>query len=64
MIDTYFDYFGLVPGVLMVVGAGILIFFLVAVIAERRTRILFPNRPKTANEDDSFDFFDMDEDDN
>ena len=62
-IDKYFDFFGLTAGVLIILGIGILIFLIVAIIAERRTRVLFPDRKKKPGEDDGFlDFGDDDDD--
>ncbi len=64
-LDTYFNHFGLTAGVLIIVGIGILIFLIVAIIAERRTKVLFPNRPKKTDDDDrfSFDFLNFDDED-
>ena len=62
MIDEFFDYFGLTAGVLIILGVGILIFLIVALIAERRTRILFPNHKKKRGEGSFLDFDDDDED--
>ena len=60
-INRYFDFFGLTWGVLIIIGAGVLVFLLVAVILERRTKLIFPNRD--ANGDEDFDFDDDDDDD-
>lgn len=57
MLDQFFDYFGLTYGVLIILGVGLLIFLLIAVVLERRTKILFPERQKTK----SSGFFDDDE---
>lgn len=46
MFDEYFAYFGLTGGVLLIIGIGLLIFLLVAIILERRTKLLFPERHK------------------
>ena len=60
IVNQYFDFFGLTWGVLIVVGAGILIFLVVAIVLERRTKLIFPTRD---GGDDDFDFdFDDDED--
>ena len=64
-LDKYFEYFGLTAGVLIIIGIGILIFLIVAIIAERRTKTLFPSRAKkTDDEEDSFnfDFLNFDDD--
>ena len=72
-IKQYFDFFGLTWGVLIIIGVGILIFLLVAIILEHRTKLIFPNRPDSDDDDDDdfeFDFGfgdddeDEDEDDN
>ena len=60
-INRYFDFFGLTWGVLIIIGAGVLVFLLVAVILERRTKLIFPSRD--ANGDEDFDFDDDDDDD-
>lgn len=57
--NRYFDFFGLTWGVLIIIGAGVLVFLLVAVILERRTKLIFPNRD--ANGDEDFDFDDDDD---
>lgn len=63
MFDEYFAYFGLTGGVLLIIGIGLLIFLLVAIILERRTKLLFPERHKPASKsDDVFLSFDDDED--
>ncbi len=63
MFDEYFAYFGLTGGVLLIIGIGLLIFLLVAIILERRTKLLFPERHKPASKsDDDFLSFDGDED--
>lgn len=63
MFDEYFAYFGLTGGVLLIIGIGLLIFLLVAIILERRTKLLFPERHKPASKsDDGFLSFDGDED--
>ena len=59
-IEMYFDYFTLVPGVLIIIGGGALIFLLIAIIAERRTRVLFPEHPKRQKEDGRLINFDFD----
>lgn len=60
MIDEFFNTFGLTGGVLIVLGVGIVLFLLIAIILERRTKILFPERAK---EDDNDDFLSFDDDD-
>lgn len=60
MFDSFFEYFGLTGGVLIILGAGIVLFLLIAIILERRTKILFPERPK--GEDGGFLSFDETED--
>ncbi len=62
MLDSYFEYFGLVGGVLIILGVGIVLFLLIAIILERRTKILFPERPK-GEDNDAFLSFDDAEDD-
>lgn len=64
-IKQYFDFFGLTWGVLIIIGVGILIFLLVAIILEHRTKLIFPNRPDSDDDDDfefDFGFGDDDED--
>lgn len=51
MLDSFFEYFGLTGGVLIILGVGIVVFLLVAIIMERRTKMLFPERQK--GEDDN-----------
>ena len=63
LLNGYFEQFGLTAGVLIILGIGIVIFLIVALIAERKTRILFPDRKRRRGEDDSFFNFDDDEDD-
>lgn len=64
MFDEYFAYFGLTGGVLLIIGVGLLLFLLIAIILERRTKLLFPERQKPKAEfDDDFLSFDDDEDD-
>lgn len=62
-LDAFFDYFGLTGGIGIVLGVGIVIFLIVAIIAERKTRILFPERPKRPGEGGFLDFDDDDDDD-
>ncbi len=63
MFDEYFAYFGLTGGVLLIIGIGLLLFLLIAIILERRTKLLFPERHKPkSNADDDFLSFDDDED--
>ncbi len=64
-LNQYFDHFGLTAGVLIIIGVGILIFLVVAIIAERRTKVLFPSRQKKEDDDDrfSFDFLNFDDED-
>lgn len=61
MFDQYFDYFGLTGGVLIIIGVGLLLFLLIAVILERRTKILFPERSKSQEDDDFLSFDDADD---
>lgn len=64
ILDGLFDQVGLTGGVLIVLGVGILIFLIVAIVAERKTRILFPDRKRRGNsDDDGFLNFDDDDDD-
>ena len=64
ILNSLFDKFGLTGGVMIVMGCGILIFLVVAMIAERKTRVLFPDRKKRPGESDGFlNFDDEDEDD-
>ncbi len=61
-INRYFDFFGLTWGVLIIIGVGVLVFLLVAVILERRTKLIFPNRAADGDDEDfDFDFEDDDE---
>ena len=63
MFDEYFAYFGLTGGVLLIIGVGLLLFLLIAIILERRTKLLFPERHKPASKsDDDFLSFNDDED--
>ena len=61
MIDQFFDYFGIQGGVLIVIGVGIVLFLIIAFVLERRTRIMFPERNKSDDDFDLFDFSDEDE---
>lgn len=63
MLDGYFEYFGLTGGVLLIIGAGLLLFLLIAVILERRTKMLFPEREKPKADDDFPSFVDDDQKD-
>lgn len=65
MFDEYFNYFGLTTGVLIIIGVGLVVFLLVAIILERRTKLLFPERskPKASVEDDDFPTFGDEQDD-
>lgn len=63
ILDDFFNQFGLTTGVLIILGIGILIFLIIAIIAERKTRILFPDRKRRGNSDDGFFNFDDDDDD-
>ena len=63
MIEQYFDTFGITAGILIIVGVGLVLFLLIAIILERRTRILFPERQKRSDDESFFDFGDDDEDD-
>ncbi len=63
ILDGFFDKVGLTGGVLIILGIGILIFLIVAIVAERKTRVLFPDRKRRGNSDgDSFLNFDDDDD--
>ena len=63
MIEQYFSYFGNTAGVLIVIGAGIVLFLIIAFLLELRTRKLFPERSKSDDDFDLFDFDDEDDDD-
>ncbi len=64
ILNGLFDSVGLTGGVLIILGVGILIFLIVAIVAERKTRVLFPDRKRRGSSDsDSFLNFDDDEDD-
>ena len=63
VLNGLFDKFGLTGGVMIVLGAGLLIFLIVAIVAERKTRILFPDRKKRPGESDGFLNFDDDDED-
>ena len=63
VLNGLFDKFGLTGGVMIVLGAGLLIFLIVAIVAERKTRILFPYRKKRPGESDGFLNFDDDDED-
>ena len=62
ILDGFFAQFGLTAGVMIILGIGILIFLIVAIIAERKTRVLFPDRKKRPGESDGFLNFDDDDD--
>ena len=64
MIDQYFDTFGITAGILIIVGVGLVLFLLIAIILEHRTRILFPERQKKSDDESFFDFGDEDDEDN
>ena len=64
MIDQYFDTFGITAGILIIVGVGLVLFLLIAILLERRTRILFPERQKKSDDESFFDFGDEDDEDN
>lgn len=63
MIDDFFNTVGLTGGVLIILGVGIVLFLLIAIILERRTKILFPERAKADDDDDFLSFDDTDEED-
>ena len=64
MFDEYFAYIRLTGGVLLILLAGLHLYLLIAIILERRTKLLFPERQKPkAESDDDFLPFDDDEDD-
>lgn len=58
MFDQYFNYFGLTQGVLIIIGAGLLLFLLIAIFLEHRTKVLFPDRKKPKSDDDFLSFDD------
>ena len=58
ILDGFFAKFCLTAGVLIILAIGILIFLVVAIIAERRTRVLFPDRNKEPGDDGGFLNFD------
>ena len=58
MLEEYFGYFGLTGGVLIIIGIGLVLFLLIAVVLERRTKILFPERGKSRQDDDFLSFDD------
>lgn len=62
LLDQYFETLGLTGGVLVIFGIGIVIFLLVAVVLELKTRKLFPDRKTKRGEGGLFDFDDEDED--
>lgn len=62
MLQQYFDTLGLTGGVLLILGIGIVVFLLVAIVLERRTRKAFPNRKKRSDDDGLFGFDDDDDD--
>lgn len=43
MFDEYFAYFGLTGGVLLIIGVGLLLFLLIAIILERRPSCSSPS---------------------
>lgn len=63
MIDQYFDTFGITAGILIIVGIGLVLFLLIAIILEHKTRILFPERQKRSDDESFFDFDDDDDED-
>ena len=60
ILDSFFAKFGLTAGVLIILAIGILIFLVVAIVAERKTRILFPDRNQAEGDDGGFLNFDDD----
>ena len=63
LIDDFFNTVGLTGGVLIILGVGIVLFLLIAIILERRTKILFPEHAKQDDNDDFLSFDDTDEED-
>ncbi|MCD8199461.1 MAG: hypothetical protein LUD25_00620 [Coriobacteriaceae bacterium] len=61
-LDPFFDAVGVTGGVLIFVGAGVVIFLLIAIVLEMRTRTLFPEHPKRKDADDD-GFLDFGDDD-
>ena len=62
MIEQYFNTMGITNGTLIILGVGILIFLLIAILLEHRTRMIFPDRKKRDDDDEGlFDLFDDDE---
>ncbi len=60
-VSGFFDWlFGTRPGVLSLVVGGIVLFLLISLVLERRTRALYKNHERS---DDDWDFFDQDDDD-
>lgn len=62
MLEEYFGYFGLTGGVLLIIGVGLVLFLVIAVILEHRTKLLFPERGKGKSSDDFLSFDEDDED--
>ncbi len=59
-VSRFFDWlFGTRPGVLTLVGGGIVLFFIISLVLERRTHRLYKNHERSENDWDLFD----DEDD-
>lgn len=61
MLDNYFNTLGLTWGVLLILGIGIVLFLIVAIILEHTTRKKFPERP--ADDDGDSGFLSFDDDD-
>lgn len=62
MIEQYFNTMGITNGTLIILGVGILIFLLIAILLEHRTRMIFPDRKKRDDDDEGlFDLFDDDD---
>ena len=57
MIDEFFSYFGLTYGVLIIIGVGLIVFLLIAMLLEHRTKILFPERSRPKDDKDLDDDF-------
>ena len=60
MLEQYFETLGLTWGVLLILGIGIVVFLIVAIVLERATRKKFPERPAP---DDDGAFLSFDDDD-
>ena len=63
MLDQYFATLGLTGGVLLILGIGIVVFLLVAIVLEMRTRKAYPGRARRSDDDGFFSDDDDEEDD-